>query len=381
MKKNLGKVLFLLLILLQSVLVAGPLATYKLYANKTEGFVKEPIEITFVAQQKDYDNFMFFFVKPKQSDDYTITLLSKKTKENAYHNNTATFTFVLFPLKAKKINIDFDFFVKTSSDNAVARAYVADHDEGRGIDGDISNISVKALSLKIKNLSKDVDLVGNFQLKSTIDKQHINQYDNVNLNYKLYGIGYNDSIALLKDIKDADIFSDIQNSSPKLTKDGYKIDRDYTYAISAKQDFTIPSLTLQAYSPTKKEFYTLKTQSYKIEVTKINHDTILDKEESPAKQESINFQSFKNFFIYLFIFASGYLFAKLTQKELFSFKKTKKFQDIRESSNPKELILILLDRYNNRDTKKFIKELEAIIYEKSSTKFHDIQKRILKEFT
>ena len=381
MKKNLGRVLFLLLLLLQSMLEAGTLATYKLYANKTESFVKEPVEITFVAQQKDYDNFMFFFVKPKQSDDYTIKLLSKKTKENAYHNNTATFTFVLFPLKAKNINIDFDFFVKTSSDNAVARAYVADHDEGRGIDGDITNIPVKALRLKVKELSKHVDLVGDFQLKSSIDKQHINQYDNVNLNYKLFGSGYNDTAVLLKNIEDADIFSDIQNSSPKLTKNGYQIDRDYTYAVSSKKDFIVPSITLQAYSPTKKEFYTLQTKTYKVEVSKIDSETILDKQESPVKKEIINFKTFKEFLIYIFIFASGYLFAKLAKKELIPFKRSKRFQDIHESSNPKELILVLLNRYKNRDIEKFIKELEAIMHENSSRKFYEIQKRILKEFT
>lgn len=381
MKKNLGKTVLLVLILLSSMLKAAPLATYELYANKKSAFVKEPIEVTFIAHQKDHDNFMFFFVKPKKSDDYKITLLEKKTKENAYHNNTATFTFILFPLKAKTINVDFDFYVKTSSDNAVARAYVADHDEGRGIDGDISHIPTKALSLKVSELSKRVALIGDFKLDSEIDKKEINQYENVNLHYRLYGSGYNDVSTILKDIKGTDIFSDIQNTPLKLTMNGYEIDRDYTYAISAKKDFIVPSVTLQAYSPSKKQFYTLHSDSYKIKVNKIDINTILDKEESPVKKELINFKTLKEIFIYIFIFLSGYLAATLTKKEFFTLKKEKKFQDIRNAKSAKELILVLLNRYKNRDIEKFVKELEEMMETKDSSKFHSIQKRILKEFT
>lgn len=381
MKNNLGKIVFLLLVLVQTILEANSLASYELYANKHSGYVKEPIEITFIAHQKDYNNFMFFFVEPIKSDDYTITLLSKKTKDNSHHNTTATFKFILFPIKAKTIDVDFKFYVKTSSDNAIARAYVADHDEGRGINGVISYIPIKTLNLKIKKLSKKVDLVGDFKLISTIDTQHINQYDNVNLNYKLTGTGFKDSPVLLKEIKDTDIFFDKHDNSLKLTKEGYSIDNDYIYAISAKKDFTIPGIALQAYSPTKKEFYTLQTKPYKIEVTKIDHKTILDKEDSPVKKDILKSQTFKEFFIYIFIFASGYFFAKLTKKEFFIFKRSKKFQDIRDSSNPKELILVLLNRYKNKDIDKFIKELEALLDKKDSIEFYKIQKRVLKEFT
>lgn len=380
MKKNLGKI-FLLLILLNITLFAQQRAIYKLTSNKPDAYVKEPIEITFTAKQKEHNNMMFFFVHPKKSDDYTITLLGKETKEDSAHNSIATFTYVLFPIKSKKIDVAFDFYVKSSSARALAQAYIADHDEGKGIKGDITTIPVKPLTINIKALPHAVDLIGDFKLESTIDKKEINQYDNINLHYKLYGEGYLNDISFLKKIPDVEIFSDIQNIPSKLTKYGYKIDKDYTYALSATHSFIVPSIELKAFSPAKEKIYTLKTPGYIIQVNRIDPRTLLDKEESPKEESTLNFKTLKEFFIYIFIFASGYLVAKLTQNKRLVKKRKMKFQDIENANNAKELILTLLNNYKEREIEEFIKELEEIIYNKKDAKFEEIKKRVLREFT
>jgi len=372
MKKNLGKI-FLIFILLQTTIFAKELATYKLHANKQEAYEKEAIEVTFVAQQTDHTNVMFFFVKPKKSADYKIKLLSKENKDNGYHNSTAIFRYILFPLKPKTINIDFNFKVKTSSDNGVAQAYVADHDESKGIEGKFSLVKTVPLNIKIKKLPQDISLVGDFKLKS-------NQYENINLHYILSGSGYNNKINFLTQIKDVNIFHDKDNAINKLTKNGYKIDRDYIYSLSAKHNFTIPSLVLKAYSPKQNSFYTLKTPSYKIKINKIDVKTILDKEESPKNKESINLQTIKQFFIYIFIFLSGYIVAKLTNLKLYRKNKQIKFKDIKASSNAKELIIVLLNNYKDKNTYNFINELEKVAYSKGKRGFKNIKKSILKEF-
>ena len=381
MKKNLGKI-FLLLLLSTLTMHAKELATYTLSLNKNkkEAFVKEPIEITFTAQQKDHSSVMFFFVSPKPSSDYTIKLLTKSTKENSFHNNSATFRYILFPLKAKNLDVEFQFYIKTANDQALAQAYVTDHDEGKGVEGDISYIDVKPLTLHVKALSQAVDLVGDFTLNASIDKKEMYQYDNVNLHYRLYGSGYNNSVTLLKSLKNVEIFSDIQNPLSKLTPNGYKIKKDYTYALSAKNDFTIPSIKLKAYSPSKKQYYTLQAPAYNIKVKKFNSQMIVDKQESPQTKEKINFESLKQLFIYIFIFMMGYVFAKLRENQLFARKENRKFQDIKRSQNAKELMLILVNSYKNKNIDGFVKELENIIYEKREKEFKKVKKRILKEF-
>ena len=378
MKKSLGKI-FLLFILLQTVIYAQELAKYKLYANKTEVYTKEAVKLTFTAQQTDHSVVMFFFVEPKKSANYKIQLLTKSNKDNGYHNSSVIFQYILFPLKSENIDINFDFKVKISSDKGVAQAYIADHDESKGIEGKTTSIEVNPISIKVKALPKDIDLVGDFKLKSTVDKKEINQYDNINLHYILYGTGYDSKIKFLKQIKGVNIFQANDNAKTKLSKDGYTINRDYIYSLSAKNSFTIPAQTLKAYSPKQNRFYTLKTPSYNIKVKKIDISTILDKDESPSSKSLISTDTIKQFFIYIFLFLSGYLVAKLQSKR---YKKEKdiRFKDIKDSSNAKELMMILLNNYKNEDTYNFISELEKVVYKKSNRSFKDIKKLILKKF-
>jgi hypothetical protein len=380
MKKNLGKILLFLSMLLLVNAQAKQLATYKLYANKQEAYAKEPIEVTFVAQQVEHKNIMFFFVEPKKNDDYKIELLTKNIQDNS-HNNTTTFKYILFPLKAKKIDINFNFIIKIASDNSVAHAYVTDHDESKGIEGETSKIQIKPLTIKIKKLAHNVDLVGDFTLKSQIDREKINQYESTNLIYTFYGTGYADKISLLNHLDNVTIFSDINDLNYALTKDGYNIKKEYIYSLNAKQNFTIPPITLKAYSPKKDKFYTLNTTSYKIEVDKINSTDLLNNEENPENKNFIDSKTVKQYLIYFIIFLFGYVTAKFTKK-IYKVKKVKRFQDIKDSKEPLELILILLKNYKDRDIDKFITELEAIKFSNKADKnFEEMKKIILGTFT
>ena len=378
MKKNLGKIFFIF-VLLHTTTYAKELASYELYTNKQNAFVKEPIEVTFTAKQKNHTNVMFFFLKPKTSDDYQIKLFTKEIHDKNHHDSSVVFKYILFPLKEKEINIDFDFTVKTASDKGVAHAFETDHDEGIGVEGDLFHIRIKPLVLKIKKLSHHVDLIGDFRLLEKIDSQEINQYENTNLHYTLYGTGYTNKIDFINNIDAVSLFSDTKELSNELIQDGYKISRDYTYSLSSKKDFTIPAVEIQAYSPKQNRFYTLKTSAYHIKVSKIDTTKLLDKEESPQTKHTIDTQTIKQFFIYMFIFSSGYLVALLTQNTYKNNKKIR-FQDIRKSINPKELILILLNNYKNEDIHNFISDLEKVAYGDKERNFKDIKKSILKQF-
>jgi len=379
MKKNLGKIV-LLFLALQRVIFAQQLVDYKIHASKTNPFVKEPIEITFKVHQKDHTNVMFFFVEAQKSPDYQITLLTRELDDEKHHDSSAVFKYILFPLKAKKINVRFDFTLKSSSDGSVAHAYVTDHDESSGIEGKISHINTEPLVLDIKPLAHSVDLVGDFKLHSNIDTKEINQYENVNLHYRLFGNGFVHKINLLDKIKDVNLFSDMQEEPLKLTKDGFSLNRDYIYSLSATEDFSIPQITLKAYSPKRDHFYTLSAPAYSIKVNKMDITNIIDKEESPQTKKIISTQRVKQFFIYIFIFFSGYLVALLSQRSYKSAKEIK-FQDIKKSKSPKELILVLLNNYSRReDIHNFIAELEKVAYGDKQGVFKDIKKSILKQF-
>ena len=380
MKKNLGKII-LFFLLFGTSLFANNLATFKLTANKKTAYVKEAVEITFVAKQKDHTNVMFFFLEPKPSDDYEIKLLNKKTTELSYHNFTTTFTYILFPLKATTLHVDFDFTIKEASDEAVAQVYTGSRDNVKWIETQDTKIKLKPLTIEAKALAKAVDLVGDFTLTSKINRTNINQYESVNALYTLKGKGYKDKdFNILQDIDGVTIFSEVNDAYSKLTKNGYAIKRDYIYALSAQKSFTIPKKTLQAYSPTKREYYTLTTPAYKIQVQKIDTATLLDATESPRVEPIINFEELKQFLIYILIFISGYITAIYLPKSLHFTARKKEFEDLQKAKSPRELLQTLTKNYSVAALESEIQQLEALVYKKDTNlDFKTIKSAILKK--
>jgi len=377
MKKNLGKLL--LFLLLSSLLQANSLATYKLFTKKIDAYLKEPIEITFIAKQENHTDNMFFLLEPHKSPDYEIKLL-KKTTNNKRHDSLVTFSYVLFPLKAKKINLNFDFTVQTVSDQALAQSSIDDHDGSKAVQIDSSKkIDVKPLILKIKNIPHDVAFIGDFTLQSQCSTQKITQYDDANIIYTVQGKGYkNYTNNILNTISHVNQFSDIHDTYSRLTKDGYISQRIYTYALSAKENFTIPSLHLKAFSYKTHKVYMLEAPSYPIEVTKINPLTLLDKKDSPTTENIFSTEILKQYSIYLLLFIFGFISAKFSNIKLKREKKTKSFQDIKETTSQKELIMLLINKYQSYDIKEFVNKLEKLEYEKSTQSFSSIKKELLK---
>lgn len=236
------------------------------------------------------------------------------------------------------------------------------------------HIDVKPLTLHVKEYTKDIDLIGDFQLRSSIDTTQVSQYETTNIHYTLYGEGYAYTPTLIKEIEDVDIFSDIDKSHSKLSAKGHNIKYLYTYALSAKEDYVVPSITLQAYSPTRNEYYTLQAPSYSVHVNKIDINKTLDKEESPQQGEFINIESVKQFLIYILIFISGYISAKIS----FSINsKRRDFQDVHEAKDAKKLLMVLLNNYKNKNIEGYIQALEGIAFAKESGSFQKIKKELL----
>ncbi|MBA1432491.1 MAG: BatD family protein [Epsilonproteobacteria bacterium] len=380
MKKNLGKIV-LFLLLANSLLLANNLATFTLKANKTTAYIKEAVLINFTAKQKDHTNVMFFFLKPKKSDAYEIKLLSKKTTELSYHNFTTTFTYVLFPLKATTLHVDFDFTIKEASDEAVAQVYTGSRDNVKWIETQDTQVKIEPLIIHAKALKQAVDLVGDFTLNAKINKTKIDQYESVNLLYTLKGEGYRDkNFNILDKIDGVAIFSEINDAYSKLTKKGYVIQREFIYALSAQKNFTVPKREFLAYSPTKQKYYTLATPQYDIEVEPIDTATLLDAVESPQNKHIIEFEELKQFFIYILIFFSGFIAAKYLPNSLQLRSKEKKFEDIHNAKTAKELLGVITKNYSLSIFENEIKELESLVYKKEKNyNFKKIKSDILKK--
>ncbi len=379
MKNTLGKITLLIILFCVSLFGNTQLATYKLQTNKKSVHIKEPLLLTFTAKQKDHNDNMFFEFTIQKSPDYEVKLLHKTIHDNSFHNTTTIFQYVLFALKEKTLHIKFNFIIRTASDKAVKQSYVDDHDNSVGISTSNTKVVLKPLTIKVKKLLQPVDLVGDFTLHSKIDTTQINQYGAVNLHYILSGTGYKNSHLniLNKAIKNVTIFSKINNDLSKLTQSGFIIKTEYIYAMTSKNNFTIPAFSLHVYSPSKNKYYTLHAKTYNIKVQKMDTTTLIDKTDAPKTENFINTQAIKEFFIYALLFLAGFSTAKISQKSFFNKNKKRKFEDIQNAKTVKELLMLLVMHYQERGLDTYISKLEANANDGHSLNLNKIKKDIL----
>ncbi len=383
MKNTLGKAIFFFMLFSISLVANTDLATYQLTTNKKSVHIKEALLITFRAKQKNHNDNMFFSFNIKKSPDYEVKLLHKTIEDNGYHNSIATFEYILFPLKEKNLHVNFNFVIRTASDKAVKQSYVDDHDDSIAISTIDTNIAVKTLIIKVKKLLHPVDLVGDFRLSSHIDTTEIAQYGAVNLHYILTGKGYKEPHLniLNKQIKNVTIFSKVKDNLSKLTKEGYIINTEYIYALTAKNNFTIPALSLEVYSPTKNRYYTLHTKTYTVKVKKIDATALIDKTNAPKANNFVNIEALKKFFIYALLFLSGFLAAKLSEKSFIKRGKKEEFKDIKNAKSVKELLTLLIMHYQDKGLNEYIFKLEDALNNKQSLKLNKVKKEILSRLT
>jgi len=379
MKKNLGKI-FLLLLLPILLYGQAELATQTLSANKKSAYVKEAIEITFKAVQKDHENVMFFFLEPRLRDDFEITLLNKTTEKVGYHDYITTFTYLLFPLKAERLQVDFDYTIKTASDDAVAQVYIGSRDNVKWIDTVDTVMPTQSITFDIKALPEDIELVGDFKLKSSLQSSTIDQFSTAQIVYTLNGVGYvNKGFSPLKKITNVTAFEDIHDRTFRSTKNGHVLEREYLYALSADDNFTIHKIDIKAYSPRTKSFYTLHGKAYPITVRKIDPNTLLDDKEVP-KAEEFDIVWIMDTVMGMVIFIAGFVTAKLSENLSRKwFTREKKFEDIKNSHDAKSLLAVMVRSYNTRTMQPYIDDLEAIVYAKQNSRdFKKIKKNILR---
>ena len=379
MKKSLGRIIILFLLLINCT-YATELAKYKLYANKTSAYTKEAVIITFKTEQKDYTDNMMFSLKAEPNSDYKIILLNKEVDDKRKHHASATFSYLLFGLREKEISVHFDFIIRTASDAAVTHSFVDDHDDSIATQTHDTHITVKPLKLLIKKLAHTVDLVGDFTLDTKMSEKNINQYESVNIVYTLQGKGYEEqTFQPISSIYGVTIFSEVNDLSKKNTKKGYAIKREYIYAMSAKSDFIIPELELKAYSPTQEKYYTLKSPKQTIHVNAIKTAKLLDNEEYPIQDRAIDIESIKNYFIYLMIFLSGYITAKIQIPLLRKRRESKEYNLFKQASTPKALLFTIITLDKEHIFTKEVQLLEDILYKNIEHNFKSIKKKLLKK--
>lgn len=244
------------------------------------------------------------------------------------------------------------------------------------------------LNIKAKKLPNDLTLIGDFNIKATVDKTQINQGESLSLKVEVDGYGNIDDLDDFKlTIANATIYENKANIR-SILKDG-KSYGNYSkvFSVIPNESLTIPSFKIEYFDLEKKEKISKKTEDFKIEVKK----QVLQKRElvkpeiekkKIIKKVVVTKSSLKEKIIY---FVCGFIMCLLIiglYVYVIKLKNKKTIDEIPlvkrvKKANSKDELIKILVPYLRKDSGLDLKifQLEKV---QNDDEFKDIKKEILK---
>jgi len=353
------KILFLLL----QMLHAQDDVAYSFHLSTTTPYQEEAVLLDVNISQLDHSKVMLFNFTLKNSKDYSFHQIGLEEREK-YHDLHHEYSYLIYPKKSDKVKLEFEMVKSLTDDDKVTYSISGDRDSVKRLEKEDIEVKLKPMLLDVKALPKGVDLVGDFKLIHTLDKQETEAFNPINLKVELKGRGDVEPFELLKESKVYRLFHQAPNTKKFYTKDGVSTDIKWEYAISAKDNFMLSAIELKAFNPKNKKLYTLKIPEYKIEIDEVKEESLLDIEDVPETSKSIDWVWWRWLFSYVFVFIAGFLMPRdLFKQKKITIKSDKEIlsEKIKSAKSHKELLEILLAE-NSSNYSKAIEALELVVY-------------------
>jgi hypothetical protein len=186
MKHNLGKIV---LLFLGFTFIFANDFNYKITVDKTNPYIKEAVILTVDINQTNHNIVLLFDFDLLKNNSYSFQRIDIK-EIDAYHAAQIQYTYLIYPLKEGDINIDFHLTQKATTDESVAYSFSGDRDNVKGLVTVNTKIDLAPLTLKVKPLPKNTQIVGDFSLDYKIKTLHAQAFEPIPLQVTLKGIGY-----------------------------------------------------------------------------------------------------------------------------------------------------------------------------------------------
>lgn len=361
--------------------------------DKTEAFVGEAVEFSLKFKyKKDLELAGLDFEKPTFENFWVKELPTQKNQDNYTQYVEQELKYLLFPQKAGTQKLGaLKIGVKTYKSSYGAGFYLSDPTQ-------TTNVYSNKINLKVKALPDGVSLIGDFDIKATVDKTTVNQGDAVS--YKLYisGRGNIDDLDEVKlNIAQTTIYDNPSTKEYNLENNLYGGKYTKIYSIVGQNDFTIPSIKLQYFDKKTQTIKTIETKSYDIKVNGIPKQKaklelqepkqeIQDSNSGVAKVEVIKITSDEKIIYFLFGLVVGIIvvivfsfFKNKTGKNI----ETPLLKSIQNTKTPKELFKVLLVYINiDEELDKIIYKLETLSQEefkKEKKNINNLIKELMKK--
>ena len=238
--------------------------TLRIKANKTNVYVGEPFIATVdFFEPRNSSVTKVEYTPPKFKNFFSQTLGEERLRRTA----TGTIHELQYLVSPKK---EGNLTVMPPKARIGIRSFGgADRDPWGFFANDIQwhSVRAKALSVNVKALPEDTDLVGIFKIESSIDHMEAKPNHPVTYTLKIFGEGNLDDMADPKfDMPGVTIYGDDAKVTSKVS--GEKVISQYErkYVFISDKDFVIPSLVFKSFDYLSKKSKKLTTKAYKIKI-------------------------------------------------------------------------------------------------------------------
>ena len=155
-------------------------------------------------------------------------------------------------------------------------------------------IASNSINIEVKATSQNSDLIGNFYIEKSIDKQQVKANKPVNLKIKIEGEGSLEDFEFPEyEIDGVTIYSDDAKVNTQIIGKKLKSTYSKSFAFISENDFTIPSRSITVYDTKTDKLKTLEIPSYDIKIknakvvssvsNKADNSTVVQTNIKPSK--------------------------------------------------------------------------------------------------
>jgi hypothetical protein len=378
-------ILFLSVVYAQDVHYLSNGIRYTFHVDNQPHYKHEAILLDVNITQEEHSPVMLFKFTLQKSKNYSFHQI--KFKENStYHHLKHYYQYLVYPNQEGNCSIQFEMIKSITNDNKVAAYAMLDTRDNvnglfqaNGLTKEDTKIELNPLTLNIKAIPHATDMVGDFKLTYHLDKNSTDAYDPVHLHVLLKGNG---NLLPMKLIPQSDHYH-LFTQEPKVkivhTIKGTQTDIMWDYAISAKENFTLPKILFKAFNPKTQKLYELKIPAQTITVHQIEKTTLLDKEDTPSSLSTNSDASwFWIFLSYVAVFMAGYLLPRNLWRRKIVLKKSQAehlTNRIKNAQTHKELLQLLVVQ-NSSKYHEAINHLEEVVYNNQKIPLEKIKKML-----
>ena len=350
MKKNLGRVFFLLMLFVSAELFA---TTYEWSAQiqKQKAYVNEPIYVHYTCAFSDRAE--LYSIEFNPSGEY------EKFRVKSLHVNESivdgkkisSYEFLLFAKEGGEIEIAFEALMKLTSRESIEEMVIG-RDNVKKEDTKKTVVKQEVFKLFIEETPSA--LVGDFALDVKKREPLVKAYEPYHLEIKIQGDGNFEALEPLRfEIDGVKIFAEDVVLNQKLTKEAQSGVWSQKFAFVGEKSFSIPKQEI--------EYFSLKTKK----LEKLVIDAVDVKVEGGfAKEELLDVVQKKEFVFdsaylyYVLTFVAGFLVGKIKRKKSVQTKPNDTFLQKVKDVKSLDALMVLLVVEDATRYEPLIKEIE-----------------------